>query len=536
MRQNRVAWAALVVSTAALIGSQNWYRTVPAGPQLPQEGLAEAKRLSAAFEAVAEYVGPSVVQISVQRAPQMRRGGGEGGPPGGMNPREMTPEQLEEFFRRFFPDGPGGGLPEEFFRFEPQQFQVEGTGSGFLYDEQGHILTNNHVVEGADGDGDIVVSFSDGSTAEATVVGTDPATDVAVIKVDPKALESEPRPIRVGSSDELHVGQWVLAVGSPFGLSQTVTAGIISATNRNAVGILDPQEGYEDFIQTDAAINPGNSGGPLVDIEGRVIGINSAIATRTRANAGVGFAIPIKLATYVADSLIESGKVQRARLGVIISPLLPELAEQFGIDPDLDGILVNEVAPNSPAAKAGLQAGDVIVGFKGREVDSVPNFRLDVSTSPLGQDLELTYIREGNRRTASINLAPAEEVEVPSLARVPGRERPQEVPSVELDRFGLRLQTLPADLAEQFGHEEGTTGVVVVDVAADSPAASQGIAVGDLITKVIKDKKPQDVADLESFEQLAGDSGDLAVYVQPPDAPGRFVVLKAGSGDSPEDD
>ncbi|QDV35892.1 trypsin-like peptidase domain-containing protein [Tautonia plasticadhaerens] len=535
MRQNRVAWAALVVSAAALIGSQNWHRTVPAGPQLPQEGLAEAKRLSAAFEAVAEYVGPSVVQISVQRAPEPRRGGGEGGPPGGMNPREMTPEQLEEFFRRFFPDGPGGGLPEEFFRFEPQQFQVEGTGSGFLYDEQGHILTNNHVVEGADGDGDIRVSFSDGSSADATVVGTDPATDVAVIKVDPKALEAEPRPIRVGSSDELHVGQWVLAVGSPFGLSQTVTAGIISATNRNAVGILD-RDGYEDFIQTDAAINPGNSGGPLVDIEGRVIGINSAIATRTRANAGVGFAIPIKLASYVADSIIQDGKVRRAVMGVQISPLLPELAEQFGIDPEIDGILVNEVFPGTPAAEAGLEPGDVIVGFKGREVDSVPDFRLDVSTSPLDQDLELSYIREGERKTATINLAPAEEVEMPSFARAPDRTRPQEAPRVELDRFGLALQDLSPELAEQFGHEEGTTGVLVRSVEPGSPAFAEGIQAGDLITKVIKDKKPQDVTDLESFGQLAGDSGDLAVYVQPPSEPGRFVVLKPGSGESPEDD
>ncbi|RUL88523.1 trypsin-like peptidase domain-containing protein [Tautonia sociabilis] len=526
MRRNTVAWAALVMSTAALIGSQTWYRPAPAGPQLPQEGLAEAKRLSAAFEAVAEYVGPSVVQISVQRVPEVRRGDGS---PRGLTPREMTPEELEEFmerFRRFFPDGPGG-FPEDFFRFEPQQFRVEGTGSGFVYDEQGHILTNNHVVEGATGDGDILVSFSDGSVVEAKVVGTDPATDVAVIKIDPKELDETPRPVRIGSSDDLHVGQWVLAIGSPFGLSQTVTAGIVSATNRAGVGILDQQEGYEDFIQTDAAINPGNSGGPLVDIEGRVIGINSAIATRTRANAGVGFAVPIKLASYVADSIIENGKVQRARLGVSISQLTPDLAEPFGIDPKLDGVLVNEVFPGTPAEKAGLQAGDVIVGFKGQPVESMPAFRLEVSTSPLNQPLELTYIREGKRQTTTITLAPAEEVELPAFARSRGPGRSPEPPGLELDRFGLELQELTPDLAEQLGHPEGAAGVLVRGVAPDSPAAAQGIAAGDLITKVIKDKKPQDVSSLDEFEQLVGDSSDLAVYVQGADGRGRFVVLKA---------
>jgi serine protease Do len=533
MRRNTVAWAALVVSTVALIGSQNWSRTVPAGPQMPQEGLEEAKKLSRAFEAVADFVSPSVVQISVQRVPEIRREGNNGRPPRGEGaPREMTPEEMEEFmerFRRFFPEG-GPGIPEDFFRFEPQQMPIEGTGSGFIYDDQGHILTNNHVVEGA-GEGDILVSFSDGSTAQATIVGLDPATDVAVIKVDPAELRNEPRPAQIGTSEDLHVGQWVLAIGSPFGLSQTVTAGIISATNRQAVGILDPREGYEDFIQTDAAINPGNSGGPLVDIEGRVIGINSAIATRSRANAGVGFAIPIKLAAYVADALIEEGKVQRARLGVVISPLTPELAESFGIDPNLDGILVNEIAPGSPADKAGLRPGDVIVGFKGRDVRSVPGFRLEVSTSALTEGHELTYIREGQKQTAVINLAPSEEVEIAGLSRGPSRGGPGETPGVELNRFGLELQDLSADLAEQFGYEAGTQGVLVRNVAPDSPAAAQGIEAGDLITKVIKDRKPQDVTSLDDFQAMLDDSDSLAVYVQPPDAAGRFIVLKATEPD-----
>ena len=522
MKRNAVAWAALVVSVAALIGSQNWTRTAPAQPQISQEGMAEAKKLSKAFESVAEFVGPSVVQISVQRS--ARR---DAEMPEGMNPREMTPDQLEEFMKRFREMLPDGAVPEEFFRFEPQQFQIEGTGSGFIYDERGHILTNNHVVEGA-GEGDIVVSFSDGSSSPAEVIGADPATDVAVIRVDPEVLRSKPRAARIGTSDDLHVGQWVLAIGSPFGLSQTVTAGIVSATNRNAVGILD-REGYEDFIQTDAAINPGNSGGPLVDIEGRVIGINSAIATRTRANAGVGFAIPIELAGYVADSLIESGTVRRARLGVVISPLVPELAEQFGIDPDLNGILVNDVAPNSPASKAGLRPGDVLIGFKGQAVESVPAFRLDVSTSAIDESYELTYIREGKERTAEITLAAAEDV--PVLTASPRIRRQPKVPSVELDRFGLALQDLTPELAEQFGFEEGTSGVLVRSVEPDSPASAQGIEEGNLITKVVKDKKIQEVADLDAFKSMVGDGDDLAIYVQSSEGESRFVGLKAEADD-----
>ena len=521
MKRNAVAWAALVVSVAALIGSQNWTRTAPAQPQISQEGMAEAKKLSKAFESVAEFVSPSVVQISVQRSAGRNPEG-----PEGMNPREMTPDQLEDFMERFREMLPEGAVPEDFFRFEPQQFRIEGTGSGFIYDDRGHILTNNHVVEGA-GEGDIVVSFSDGSSSPAEVVGVDPATDVAVIRVDPEVLRSKPRPAQIGASDDLHVGQWVLAIGSPFGLSQTVTAGIVSATNRNAVGILG-REGYEDFIQTDAAINPGNSGGPLVDIEGRVIGINSAIATRSRAsNAGVGFAIPIEMASYVADALIEDGKVRRARLGVVISPLVPELAEQFGIDPDRSGILINDVAPGSPAAEAGLKPGDVVVGFKGEEVESLPAFRLDVATSAIDESYELSYIREGKERTAEIILADAEDVEVPSLASS-RRPRPdREVPGVALDRFGLALQDLTPELAEQLGFEDGTSGVLVRSVAPDSPASSQGIEEGNLITKVVKDKKIQEVADLDAFTSMVGEGDDLAVYVQSADGESRFVGLKA---------
>ena len=220
----------------------------------------------------------------------------------------------------------------------------------------------------------------------------------------------------------------------------------------------------------------------------------------------------------------------------MISPLVPELAEQFGVDPDLDGILVNNVAPGSPAEKAGLKPGDILVGFKGKAVESVPAFRLEVSTSPIDESYELTYIREGQERTAEITLADAEDVEVPSIAAEPRPRRQREAPGVELDRFGLAVQDLTPDFAEQLGFDEGVEGVLVRRVAPESPAASQGIEEGDLITKVVKDKKLQDVSDIESFESLVGDNDDIAVYVQSADGLSRFVGLKAESDEEDDDD
>src|SRR5512135_752770 len=287
MKRNAVAWVALVVSTAALVSSRGLTHRLSAAPAVPAESQKAARALSDAFIGVAEFVKPSVVQISVELKGGVIRipGRGRGMPfPGPDGPRGQTPKDLEEMlkqFKRFF--GPD-------FDFEKEQFgpKAQGIGSGFVYDDKGHILTNNHVVEGA---GKITVTFSDGVEARATVVGTDPQSDVAVIKVE----NTNYRPLPKGSSSKLRVGELVMAIGSPFGLSQTVTKGIISATERNDVGINE----YESFLQTDAAINPGNSGGPLVDLEGRVVGVNSAIVTGGRGNDGVGFAIPIDLAANV---------------------------------------------------------------------------------------------------------------------------------------------------------------------------------------------------------------------------------------------
>ena len=287
------------------------------------------------------------------------------------NPRNApTPGDPEELFRRFFgPDGPLGpnGQPN----LENQQFGgvAQGTGSGVVYDDRGHILTNNHVVAGAE---KIEVTFHDGEVLSAKVVGTDPKTDVAVIKVDSTTYHAAQR----GKSSKLKVGELVMAVGSPFGYEQTVTTGIVSALGRNDIGILGRglKAGYEDFIQTDTAINPGNSGGPLVDMNGRVVGINSAIATSTRSSAGVGFAIPIDMASNIADRLIKDGKVKRGALGVALDELTPAKARAFGADPKTKGVLVGEVFAGSPAAKAGLKQGDILVKFDDTPAVNVPTF------------------------------------------------------------------------------------------------------------------------------------------------------------------
>ena len=517
MKRNAVAWAAVVLSTASLVSSVRFSRPLPAAQEIPAEGQKAARALSEAFEAVAESVRPSVVQISVEKKAgsglnPLLRGRTPGRPGPGGPPNGISPKDFEEMLKRFFPDqgdDDGDAHPQR------EQFTPSGTGSGFVYDTKGHILTNNHVVADAK---KIEVTFYDGEKAPATVVGTDPETDVAVIKVEPTGY----RPLPKGNSKGLRVGEWVMAIGSPFGLSQTVTAGIVSATERNQVGINE----YEAFVQTDAAINPGNSGGPLVDMGGRVIGVNSAIVTATRANAGVGFAIPIDMAGNLADKLIKDGKVSRARLGTVLQPLTPALAKQLGLEAKSKGILVNRVVEGSPADKAGLKSGDVLTRFEGESILNVPNFRNLIATSEVGKPFELTYLREGKEQKASVVLARAEEIDA-RLSRgersAPARTR-SKADQVEVDDFGLGVQPLTPELAEQFGYAKESEGVVVASVKDGSPADEAGIKAGDLISKVVVSKKPRPVKGVADF-RAAAEGDELAVYVERGGDPGRFLTL-----------
>jgi serine protease Do len=516
MKRNAVAWAALLVATAALVSSRGLTRPMPAAPSIPAESQKAANALSDAFAAVAEFVKPSVVQISVERK------GGTLRVPGGRERRmpfpgpggNLDPKDFEDMLKRFF--GPG-------FRPEKEQFgtPAEGTGSGFVYDDRGHILTNNHVVEGTE---KITVTFSDGVEASAKVVGTDPQSDVAVIKVE----NTHYRPLPRGNSSKLRVGELVMAVGSPFGLSQTVTTGIISATERNDLRINE----YESFLQTDAAINPGNSGGPLVDMSGRVVGINSVIYSGSRGNDGVGFAIPIDLAANIADKLIKDHKVQRARIGILLQPLTPALAKQLGLDSEVKGVVVGDVVPGSPAAKAGLKSGDVITEFNHSPVVSGPTFRLNVAASDIGKSYDLTYYRDGEKRSTSITPAPAEQVAFAKEKESSNvKESESEPAKTEINDFGLEVQPLTSDLAKSFGFANDVQGLLVSSVKEGSPAEAAGIEAGNVITRVIRDRKIQPVKTIEDFKDLTSKADEVALFVQTKDGPGRFVTLTKSKKD-----
>ena len=510
MRRNAVAWAALVVAGAAFVSSRGAHKPLPAAPGVPAEGQKAARALSEAFEGVADFVMPSVVQISVERkggarmAPGGRRG--DDGQGQGQGPHEgMDRKDFEEMLKKFFPDA----------KPQRQQFTPSGTGSGFVYDDKGHILTNAHVVDDA---AKIMVTFHDGETAMATVVGSEPDADVAVIKVDTTAY----RPIPLGKSKDLKVGELVMAVGSPFGLSQTVTTGIVSATERTSVGINE----YEAFIQTDAAINPGNSGGPLADMSGRVVGINSAIVTASRSNAGVGFAIPIDMAANLADKLIKDGKVNWARLGTLLQPLTPALAKQLGYEPKTRGLLLNRVVEGSPADKAGLKTGDVLTKFEDEPVFNVRGFRNLIATRDLGKTYAITFLREGHEKTASVVLALASEIDAKVAGDRPSRTRAKVEPNhAEVKDFGLSVQPLTPELAQQFGFSKGAEGVVVAEVKDNSPAADAGLQAGDLISKAVVRKKIQPVASADDFLKAAGQGEEFAVFVERGEEPGRFVTL-----------
>jgi serine protease Do len=369
----------------------------------------------------------------------------------------------DPMFRRFF--------GEPFNRREgPSTRNIQSLGSGVIVSDDGYILTNNHVVEGAD---EIEVVLSDGKTKyAATIVGRDPQTDVAVIKVDAKNLPA----ITLADSDQLEVGDVVLAIGNPFGVGQSVTKGIISALSRG-FGILG-KHGYEDFIQTDAAINPGNSGGALVDAEGRLVGINQSIYSSSGANAGVGFAVPINLARSVMDQLVTKGKIARGYLGVNIQTITPELAKAFHL-PNESGALVGYVQPNTPAADAGLKEGDVIIEFNGRKVTDSQHLRLMVGETPPQTKVTLKILRDGKEKTVTATLAPLPE-ELGGGGG--GEEQSSFAKSDALD--GVEVADLDAQARRQYDIPAHVRGALVTKVDADSAAADAGLKAGDVILEI----------------------------------------------------
>ena len=346
------------------------------------------------------------------------------------------------------------------------------------------------------------MKFQDGREFIAKIKGSDPKSDVAVIEIKAGGLPA----LRWGDSSTLEVGEWVLAMGNPFGLSHTLTVGVVSAKGRTSLGISD----YEDFIQTDAAINPGNSGGPLVNLDGEVVGVNTAILSRSGGYMGAGFAIPSGLARSIAEQLIDSGEVVRGFLGVVIQDLTSELAESFDIEQSR-GALIAQVTPDSPAQKAGLKAGDVIVSYQGKPVKDIGSFRNRVSQTPPDSRAKLTVIRDGERRDIDVTIGRLDDAQLTA-------EAPAEITS----ELGLSVQTLTPQLAQQFDAKAGQ-GVVVTKVEPGSVAEVAGIKIGDVILQV--NRKPVDSA--KAFNRAIGDSrqGKRALLLIASGDMQRYVVL-----------
>jgi serine protease Do len=415
------------------------------------------------FVSVVKAVMPAVVNISTTRLVK------QGGP-------AHSPLMDDPFFRQFFGD-------EFFRRFQmPRERRENSLGSGVIVDSSGYIVTNNHVVSKAD---EIKVLLNDKREFIGKVVGTDPKSDLAVIKINAKDLPMVPW----GDSDKLEVGEYVLAIGNPFGLNQTVTQGIVSAVGRANVGIAD----YEDFIQTDAAINPGNSGGALVNARGHLVGINTAIFSRSGGYMGIGFAVPSNMTRTVMDSLIKGGKVVRGWLGVSIQDVTADLAKQFGLK-ESRGALVGEVIADSPAAAAGIQSGDIITAFNGKAVENTSILRNTVAQTPVGKTVKVDLLRD--KKTMSLDVKITEQPK--EIAQADGETVQGENKNAAL--AGVEVRNLTPDIARQLGLSPGTSGVVIAGVEPGSAAEEAGLQEGDVIMEINR----QSVRNTGDFKRLSG--------------------------------
>ncbi|MGA8261050.1 MAG: DegQ family serine endoprotease [Arenicellales bacterium] len=402
---------------------------------------------------------PAVVNISTTSTVKMQQ-----------NPLFQDP-----FFRRFF------NLPPN-QQQQQQEEKRQALGSGVIINaEKGLVVTNAHVIENAD---EITVKLQDGRTFEGKLVGSDPESDVAVVRIKADNLTALP----IGDSDKLQVGDFVVAIGNPFGLNQTVTSGIVSALGRTGLGI----EGYEDFIQTDASINPGNSGGALINLKGQLVGINTAILAPSGGNVGIGFSIPIDMVKQLTTQLVEHGKVTRGRLGVYVQDLTPKLAKAFNISQE-NGAVVSQVMPNSPAKKAGLKEGDVIIAMDGKPVTGAAELRNDVGLKRVGTSIELTVLRDGKEMKVSAVLEARE-------------EHGMQGADLSDALKGATFSSLPDEVKQQGVHN----GVYVKEVEEGSPAWQNDLRAKDVITSVNR----QRVTSLEEFRQIVSSSSELLFTIQ----------------------
>ncbi len=450
-----------------------------------------AKELSSAFATAAKQAMPAVVSIKVEKT---------------ITTSQLSPDQQlndpfglfgNDFLRQFF----GDQIPQQLQT--PRKYIEEGQGSGFIISKDGYILTNNHVVGDVD---KITVELKDGRKfTNAKVIGSDPGTEVALIKIEGNDFPVLP----MGSSKNTEIGDWVIAIGNPFGLSETVTVGVISAVGRSNVGIAT----YEDFIQTDAAINPGNSGGPLINLDGQAIGINTAIYSESGGYMGIGFAIPIDMARSIEEQLKENGKIIRGYLGLAAQDVTPDMAELLGLKND-KGIIITTIVKDSPADKAGLMSHDIILEMDGKQIKTYDDFRNDVANMKPDSKIDLTISREGKTQNITVTLAerPPDGVT---------KTRPKAQPKSR-ESLGIEVQNVTSDIARQLNIAAGE-GVVVTYVAQASPAYYAGIQAGDVIESVDK----QNVNSVDEFENAMDKvKGNKILLLVKHGELSRFVVVQ----------
>lgn len=484
-----LACLVLGVAVGVLVGRPLLQGQPIVAPAIPKELTS--------YRDIVKRILPAVVSIETHpKVPKTRQN----------RRRPPIDERIPEEFRKFFEE-----LPEM-----PDSPAPSGFGSGFLVDPKGVILTNNHVVDGAD---EAEVRLYDGRKFVSKNIKRDPKTDLAILRIEAK----DPFPyLELGDSSAMEIGDRVLAVGAPFGLTGSVTHGIISAKARSL-----RMNMYEDFLQTDAAINPGNSGGPLVNLEGQVIGINAAIKSRTGGFQGVGLAVSSNLAKNIMKQLLEKGAVQRGYLGVQIKDLDNlELAKRLGLK-DVNGVVVTQVFDNAPGAKAGVQDGDVIVELDGKTVKDGHELQTVVASLPLGKPVSLEVVRDGQHKTLQVTIAeqPAEF----GNARVPAPRAPQgDANAVTVDKIGVEVTELTPDLADSLGYKENLHGVVVTRVDPDGLAASAGLRRGMLITKVNK-KAATTAKALRDAVDAGSLSSGILLQVHSPQGGTSYVLLKASA-------
>lgn len=440
MNRKKLSLIILIFAIGCLTGVIIFYFITAPRQSIPiYRDIAEPVK---SFAEIVKAVSPSVVNISTTRTVQ-------------------SPPTLEDLFEFLPPFGNSHG----------KKWKEMSMGSGVIVSNDGYLLTNYHVVEQAE---DIKVTLYDRRTFKATIIGADPKTDLAVIKINAKDLPVAPW----GDSDKLQVGDFVLAIGNPYGLTRTVTMGIISATGRADVGIAD----YEDFIQTDAAINPGNSGGPLVNIKGEIIGINTAIFSRTGGYQGIGFAVPSNMARIIKDSLIKEGKVIRGWIGIMVQDLTAELAEKFGLKEPY-GVIVTDVTKQSPAYRAGLRRGDIIIEYDGKQITESAILKNLVAQSKIGSTVNLKIFRDGQNYAISVTIAqlPSEQFQETKIFK-------KTTGKFENPFKGISVIDLESSMAKQIGADPEDRGVVVYKIEPGSPAETAGLRKGDLIMEIERQK------------------------------------------------